>query len=126
MAKPTTGTVGHLAENEACKYLCADGFRILERNFRRRGGEIDIIAIDDACLVFVEVRYRSSARFAPARLTVDFRKQQKLIRTAAIFVAKNPHYAAMTMRFDVVAIDADDDPPLRHIRDAFRPNHSTY
>lgn len=77
---------------------------------------------DDACLVFVEVRYRASHKFSPARLTVDIHKQRKLIRTAALFIARRPHFGNCVVRFDVVAIDGDS---LQWIRDAFRPGDSS-
>lgn len=75
------------------------------------------------CLVFVEVRYRGGRRIATAGITVDRRKQQKLIRTAALFLARQPRFANSCVRFDVVAIDADerDEQTIKWIRDAFRP-----
>jgi putative endonuclease len=92
------------------------------RNFRRRGGEIDIIMIDGDTLVFVEVRYRRSAAFMEPGLTVDTQKQRKLIRTAALFAAAHRRLASYVMRFDVIAIE--EGKPVRWIRDAFRPDDS--
>jgi len=82
--------------------------------------------LDDACLVFVEVRYRSKNHVASARQSVDIHKQRKLIRTAALFVAKRPRFSNSTMRFDVVAIDGQkhDGQTLEWIKDAFRPGDS--
>ena len=79
--------------------------------------------LDDKCLVFVEVRYRTSNRIAPARQTVDIHKQRKLIRTAALFIAKRSQFANSIVRFDVIAIDADENrnQNLEWIKDAFRP-----
>jgi putative endonuclease len=96
--------------------------RPVARNFRRRGGEIDIIMIDDDALVFIEVRYRRSAVFAAPGLTVDARKQRKLIRTAALFVSAHRHLSRHEMRFDVIAIE--EGQPVQWIRDAFRPDDS--
>ena len=81
---------------------------------------------DKDCLVFVEVRYRASNRFSRASLTVDIHKQRKLIRTAALFLAKQSQYANSVCRFDVVAIDADDqgEKTIEWISDAFRPADS--
>jgi len=81
---------------------------------------------DKDCLVFVEVRYRASNRFSRASLTVDIHKQRKLIRTAALFLAKRSQFANSVCRFDVVAIDADDqgEKTIEWIRDAFRPADS--
>lgn len=126
MGRAATGALGQAAEERACDYLKSQGAKIIQRNFRRRGGEIDLIVLSDECLVFVEVRFRTSKTFATAALSVDYRKQQKLIRTAAQFVASHPRYAQKVMRFDVIAIHASDVHPIEHIRDAFRPNHSNF
>jgi putative endonuclease len=80
---------------------------------------------DSTCLVFVEVRYRESARFAAAGHTVDRHKQRKIIRTAALFLSRQPRFANAVTRFDVVAIEGSDEPRVDWIRDAFRPNDST-
>ena len=116
------GALGRQAEDAAFRYLRDRGLRPVARNFRRRGGEIDIIMIDENILVFIEVRYRRSATFAAPGLTVDGRKQRKLVRTAALFAAANRHLARQEMRFDVVAIEEGRSP--RWIRDAFRPDDS--
>ena len=79
----------------------------------------------DECLTFVEVRYRASTRYSPASHTVDLRKQQKIIRTAAIFVARNRRFSTCVMRFDVVAVEGEAEPCINWIVDAFRPNNST-
>ena len=117
-----TGALGQRAENLAFRYLCDRGLRPVARNFRRRGGEIDIIMLDRDCLVFVEVRYRRSTSFARAGLTVDARKQRKLVRTAALFAARHRQLAQRMMRFDVVAVEGPDT--VCWIRDAFRPDDS--
>jgi putative endonuclease len=83
--------------------------------------------LDDACLVFVEVRYRASNRIASAKQTVDIHKQRKLIRSAALFVARRSRFANSTMRFDVVAIDDHEHngQTLEWIKDAFRHGDSS-
>lgn len=124
MGPSPAGTVGARAEDLACQYLRAEGLRLLARNFRRRGGEIDLIMFDEDVLVFVEVRFRTTARFAQPGLTVDIHKQRKLIRTAALFLASNPQYAEATMRFDVVAVVDSSHPQCEWMRDAFRPEDS--
>jgi len=82
---------------------------------------------DGNCLVIVEVRYRTDNRFARASLSVDIHKQRKIIRTAAMFLARNAQYANSVVRFDIVAIDADADGErtIEWIRDAFRPADSS-
>ena len=75
------------------------------------------------CLVFVEVRYRSANRFANAAMTVDSKKQLKLVRTAELFIASHANLAAGGSRFDVVGIDRERDGQTRveWLRDAFLP-----
>ena len=116
-----TGAVGARAEQRAFDYLRNAGLRPVARNFRRRGGEIDLVMFDGDCLAFVEVRFRQSGNFAAPGVTVDRRKQNKLIRTAALFITRHRHLATCTMRFDVVSIVGDD---ITWIRDAFRPDDS--
>ncbi len=126
MARLDTRTVGFDAEQLAHQFLNRQGLITVAKNFRCRLGEIDLIMKDDGCLVFVEVRYRASNRFSRASLTIDIHKQRKLIRTAALFAAKRNQYANSIMRFDVVAIDADDagKKNIEWIKDAFRPADS--
>ncbi|HSG58175.1 MAG TPA: YraN family protein [Woeseiaceae bacterium] len=118
MARRTTRALGAAAEELACRYLVDQGLRPIERNFRCRLGEIDLVLLDSRCLVFAEVRYRHSDRFVAAGLTVDYHKQKKLIRTAALYLARRPRFANHTVRFDVVAIEGKN---VNWIRDAFRP-----
>lgn len=100
---------------------------MLARNFRCRLGEVDLVASHDGQLVFIEVRYRGPGSYSGAGPTVDLHKQRKLIRTAALFAARHPHYAMSVMRFDVVAIDANErgDASVEWIRDAFRPHDAS-
>lgn len=109
----------------ALEFLLGKGLTLISRNFRCRGGEIDLIMQHDECLAFVEVRYRSSSRFSNPELTVDFPKQQKILRTAALFIAGSRQFARHTVRFDVVAIIGGGDTEIRWIPDAFRPADST-
>jgi putative endonuclease len=127
VVRRNTRTVGLDAERLAFDTLRRQGLVPVSRNFRCRLGEIDLIMLDDACLVFVEVRYRASNRIASAKQTVDIHKQRKLIRSAALFVARRSRFANSTMRFDVVAIDdhEHDGQTLEWIKDAFRPGDSS-
>lgn len=119
------GTLGDKAERKALSFLICEGLRPVARNFRSRGGEIDLIMLHGDCLTFVEVRYRTSSRFSAPALTVDGRKQRKILRTAAMFLAREQRYSRHTVRFDVVAIADGLDGDIEWIQDAFRPNDST-
>jgi putative endonuclease len=80
--------------------------------------------MDGRCLTFVEVRFRQSNAFTAPAPTVDHRKQAKLVRTAAMFAARNPRFANATMRFDVIAVEGSRGDAIRWYRDAFRPHDS--
>ncbi len=100
------------------------GLRPVAQNFRCRGGEIDLVMLDQGCLTFIEVRYRRSSGFSSPAATVDAHKQRKLLRTAAMFLGRHEQFANHTMRFDVVAISGDRAIEVQWIRDAFRPGDS--
>lgn len=118
------GSLGDKAENRALRFLIREGLTPVTRNFRTRGGEIDLIMLHGDCLTFIEVRYRKSSQFSRPALTVDNRKQNKILRTAALFLAQKKRYAGHIMRFDIVAIEGGDEGSIEWIQDAFRPNDS--
>jgi putative endonuclease len=126
VARTDTRVVGSGAERAAERFLSRRGLEPVTRNFRCRLGEIDLVALDDNELVFVEVRYRGPGSFSRAGLTVDMHKQRKLVRTAALYVTRYPRFGMSVMRFDVVAIDVDEHgtETIDWIRDAFRPADS--
>lgn len=108
MAKPnlTSQQQGQHAEDAACSYLQQQGLQLVQRNFHSRRGEIDLIMRGRDTLVFIEVRYRSSARFGGAVASVTTGKQQKIIAAARYFLHYRPQYAHLAARFDVLAIQA--------------------
>ena len=102
-----TRALGQELENTAYEYLSARGLSLITRNFQCKLGEIDLIMRDAETLVFVDVRYRKSARFGSAVETVDRRKQRKLTRTALLYL-KIHHLSQSTLcRFDVLGITPD-------------------
>jgi len=105
---------GEQAERQAEDYLKARGWTILERNFRTRFGEIDLVARDGDTVVFVEVRSRSSDSFGSPEETVTREKRRRIIRTAQAYAQSRRLDAAM--RFDVVALSPQG---TRHIPGAF-------
>ena len=114
---------GDKGEALALRYLLKQGLVPIRQNFSCRLGELDLVMRDEHCLVVVEVRYRTDRTIVPAGQTIDYRKQQKLIRTAAMFLAWNEEYVTLPLRFDVVGIDTDasGQSSINWIRDAFRP-----
>ncbi len=109
---------GSAAENLAMKHLQAQGLRLMERNFRARGGEIDLIMQQDDSLVFVEVRFRQSSDYGSPAETVTPHKQQRLIRAAMQYLQR--HALDVPCRFDIVAISGSRQERIEWIRDAFR------
>jgi putative endonuclease len=107
---------GRAAERLAEHFLAARGLVILERNFRCRAGEVDLIARDGTTLVFVEVRLRADSRFGGAAASVDARKRAKVLRAARFYLANQPDRPC---RCDVVALDRLDPDRIEWIRDAF-------
>ncbi len=106
-------------ESVARVFLERKGLRFVERNFRSRFGEIDLIMRDGEVLVFVEVRHRRSSRFGTAAETVDRRKQHKLIRTAEYYLHRHPALAERPCRFDVIATSTPEGQIDRWIQEAF-------
>lgn len=123
MCPENTTVLGRRAEDVACRHLEAHGLRLLERNYRCRAGEIDLVMLDGATLALVEVRSRSTAAHGDAASTVGARKQQRFIRAARHLLLTRPDYRRLAARFDVVAIDSGgsgEPPRVTWIRDAFR------
>ena len=111
---------GNAAEDLAATHLERAGLRILTRNYRVRGGEIDCIALDGSTLVFVEVRLRRNARFGGAAASIDYRKQQRIIHAARCYLLRFPKQAERPCRFDCVLLDRLDSNQLEWIKDAFQ------
>ena len=99
-----TLTRGKDAEDRACRYLQSRGLHLLQRNYRSKRGEIDLILQDKDSLVFVEVRYRSDPRFGSALESVNRRKQSRLIACAQHYMQTHPDISQQPCRFDVISI----------------------
>jgi putative endonuclease len=113
----TTRSVGQRGEDEAARHLESQGLELLERNYRCRGGEIDLVMRDGAHWVFVEVRARRDARFGGAAASVDARKQRRVSIAAQLYLLRRFGQRAWPpCRFDVVAFEAGEP---RWIRAAF-------
>ena len=95
--------LGHTGEAVAAKYYIRRGYLLLNHNYRTRMGELDLILYKDGGVVFAEVKTRRSAGFARPAEAVDFRKQQRLIAAAKLYLQNSP-YADAPARFDVVEV----------------------
>lgn len=112
--------LGRAAEAAAARYLERAGYQILTTNFRAKGGELDLVAMDGMALAIVEVRYRASDRFGGAAASITAGKRSRIIRAARVLLATNPFLAKLPARFDVVEVSGPADSLDCHlIRGAF-------
>ena len=115
--------VGERGEKTASRYLERRGYAILDRNFRCRAGEIDIVAAEEdaSALVFVEVKTRNGLAYGTPALAVTAEKQRHLLKAAALYRKLNA-LEDIPCRYDVIELlYLDGRPYLRHIRNAFTP-----
>jgi putative endonuclease len=113
--------LGRRWEAAAAKFLHSHGLTVVERGYRCRLGEIDMICRDDETLVIVEVRARSAGAYVGAGESVNRSKQQRVIRATRHFLMRYPRYFSTPLRFDVLAIDDADQPhaKIEWIKHAF-------
>lgn len=101
----TKAETGKLGEESVCKYLIGQGYRIAARNYRIKGGEIDIIAENGDYIAFVEVKARKPDSMVSGFEAVNKRKQGLIIKTAADYCCKHP--SILQPRFDVAEVIID-------------------
>jgi putative endonuclease len=112
--------VGKTGEAVAVEYLLQRGYRILERNYRCRFGEIDLIARDGKTLTFIEVKTRRSQRFGPAASAVTLAKQRHLVKASQLYMMHTGRNTE-SCRFDVVTVEMDGTTlRIELIKDAFQ------
>ena len=110
---------GKAGEDLACRELERRGYEVLDRRYRRRGGELDIVARDGATIVFVEVKAREGHEFGDASEAVTAWKQRTMTRLAVDYVTRH-HLTGCPCRFDVVSIHFEDGMPVIEVfRNAF-------
>lgn len=104
---------GNYGESLACEFLKKQGYKILERNYRIRGGEIDIVAKDGDWLVFVEVKTRFTHEYGPPAESITPWKIKALLKSALFYIQKIS-WGSRLYRIDVVAVDytASKEPKL--------------
>jgi putative endonuclease len=116
---PEKKEIGQKGENLAVDYLQNAGYMVLERNYRCKLGEIDIIARDNDTLVFIEVRTRSSLAFGLPQESINRRKRHQISKVALEYMIRRK-LKNIPARFDVVAISlAPGKEKVDHIKDAF-------
>lgn len=115
------GERGRFGEDKAAEYLQKKGYAIVQRNYSCRSGEIDIIAENDDYLVFAEVKLRKNDRYGEAREFVNYSKQQKIIRTASLYLSR--FETEKQPRFDVIEVYAPNGifspVKINHLENAF-------
>ena len=111
-----TRNTGNVGEALAIKYLKDQGFTIIETNFRIKLGEVDIIALKDDRVHFVEVKYRNSDRFGLGREAVTWTKQQTIRKVALAYLTKKGLYYKVDISFDVIEISGA---PPNHVVEHF-------
>lgn len=121
--RPSTRERGEAKEEFAARYLERQGYKIWERNFRLRRGEIDIIANRGDQVIVVEVKMRSSEAYGQPFEAVTKRKQRTLSRMAEAYMVQRGLHKGWNVRFDVISILEREErsPQIEHFEDAFRP-----
>ena len=113
-------STGAAFEQRAGAELERAGLKPLARNYTTRHGELDLVMLDGDIIVFVEVRYRVRAGHGDALASITRSKQDKLIRTAQLWLAAHPQHAQRACRFDVVSYDGSAaDARMQWLRGAF-------
>lgn len=118
----TQQTTGNRAENDALAFLIQKGMQLLDRNFSCYVGEIDLIMRDATHIVFVEVRFRSRARYGSATESITTGKMKKIIRAATMYLQMKKWLHKVNSRFDVIAIDlTEKGQQITWLKNAFTP-----
>ena len=120
-----TKICGNAGEQKACDYLSKKGYEILQRNWRTKRVEIDIIAKEVDEIVFIEVKTLPSGNLETLSHLLNKRKQKRIVETAKCFLERFRKYNSSYIRFDVIIIDmpefrsTDEFPDVYHIKSAF-------
>ncbi|WP_073997512.1 YraN family protein [Anaerococcus urinomassiliensis] len=109
--------IGDFGEDLAVSYMSEKGYEILSRNYLKPYGEIDIVAIKDDIICFVEVKTRKSSNFAYPREAVNYHKQQRIIKASQMYMMEN-NINSYLMRFDVVEVFTESR-KINYIENAF-------
>lgn len=119
MAKRNTTKLGELGEDIVVKYLKKDrGWKVITRNFSYKTGEIDIIAKDKDTVVFIEVKAinKKHARFFKPEEHFDYKKRQRVIKTASAYLIQNKYPNDIDYRIDLAALEIDGENKIARLR----------
>ncbi|MBQ6833504.1 MAG: YraN family protein [Lachnospiraceae bacterium] len=115
MAQNNRKTGSHY-EDQVAAFLEQNGFTIIERNFRCRSGEIDLIARDGDYLVFIEVKFRKNSTCGTSLEAIDFKKAAQIRKIAAIYLYQKRYPENTPCRFDAAGVDGDK---ITYMKNAF-------
>ena len=124
---PFRSSLGERGETAACGFLKDHGYEILEKNYKCKLGEIDVIARRQGRLAFIEIKTRTSTQFGTPQEAVDFRKQEKIFKVAQWYLKERKSLKS-PVAFDVVAIlwREGQSPEIRLVADAFEKESKSY
>ena len=114
-----TKITGNAGEEKATQYLLKQGYSIIERNFRTKGGEVDIIAGKDNVVVFVEVKSLPNGTPELLQTELNRRKLQRIVKSSKCFLLKHRQYSNNYVRYDVIVLDMPGFEAVYHIENAF-------
>ena len=114
-----TKKIGDEGEQRAADYLVQNGYSIIERNFRTRSGEIDIIAGKCNTVVFVEVKTLPNGTIDMIQKELNYQKRKRILKTSKCFLLKHRQYSNGYIRYDVIVIDMPGFDKVYHIENAF-------
>ena len=109
--------LGRYGEEVARDYLTEKGYRIKERNWRARGGELDLVCTCDGCIVFVEVKTRAEEGMVHPLESLGFKQQKKLLRTAGLYLSRHNMWSSQS-RFDFICVTVGREVQIEHIQNA--------
>lgn len=109
---------GIIGEEIAVKYLLSKDYKIIDRNYRTNIGEIDIIALKANVLAFIEVKTRTSINYGYPYEAVNWKKQDKIIKTSLIYI-KHKNIRDYQIRYDIIEVYLINEGKINHIENAF-------
>ena len=119
MEKGENKIVGKEGEDRAAAFLVEKGYGIIDRNWRTKSGEIDIICYKDQTIVFVEVKTLPNGTMDMIQRELNGRKRERILKTSKCFLLKHRQYSNSYIRYDVVVVDMPGFESVYHIENAF-------